>query len=86
MAHMMHRDSRTDYPQGVAEGINERIDAFFIAEKWEGEIENLEPDKCDDISWFDLASLPQNIVPYIKQALEHIKNKVFYSEYGWENV
>lgn len=81
----MHRDSRADSPQGVAEDINERIDVFFTAEKWEGEIRNLEPEKCDDLSWFDLDNLPENIVPYIRQALECINKKNIYSEFGWEN-
>jgi ADP-ribose pyrophosphatase YjhB (NUDIX family) len=81
--HFMHRDSRADYPQGVAEGVNERIDVFFTAEKWEGEIKNMELGKCDNLSWFDLDNLPEKIVPYIKQALEYISKKIFYSELGW---
>jgi len=83
VVHIMHRDSRADNPAGVAEGINERIDAFFTAEKWDGEIENKEPNKCDDLSWFDLNNLPDNIIPYVVQAINCIKNKEFYSEYGW---
>ena len=63
---------------------NERIDTFFTAGKWTGEIENKEPNKCDDLSWFDLDNLPENIIPYIKEVIKHIKNKVFYSEFGWE--
>lgn len=63
---------------------NERIDTFFMAEKWNGEIENKEPHKCDDLSWFNLDNLPENIIPYIKEVIKHIKNKVFYSEFGWE--
>lgn len=83
VAHVMHRDSRIDYPQGVNEGINERIDVFFTAEKWEGNLKNMEPDKCDDLSWFDLNNLPENIIPYIRQALDCINKKIFYSELGW---
>jgi mutator protein MutT len=74
--HVMHRDS------GEGE-IGNRIDMFFTAEKWEGEIKNIEPNKCDDLSWFDLDNLPENTIPYIKQAIEYIKNKTFYSEFGW---
>lgn len=76
VVHLMHRDSGT-------EENNERVDIFFIADKWAGEIENKEPHKCDDLSWFDLDNLPNNIIPYIKQAIDCIKNKVFYSEHGW---
>ncbi|MBA4319541.1 MAG: NUDIX hydrolase [Flavobacterium sp.] len=76
VVHLMHRNSGT-------EENNERVDVFLIAEKWDGEIENKEPHKCDDLSWFDLDNLPSNIIPYIKQAIDCIKNKVFYSEHGW---
>ena len=39
---------------------DERIDFFFIADSWEGEITNMEPQKCDDLSWFDINNLPSN--------------------------
>jgi len=45
---------------------------------------NKECHKCDDLSWFDLDDLPENILPYLNQVLNGIKNKVFYSEYDWE--
>ena|SRR3989344_1106282 len=76
VAHVMHRNSGT-------EENNERVDVFFTADKWEGNIENKEPNKCDDLSWFDLDNLPDNIIPYIKRAIDCIKNKIFYSEHGW---
>ena len=77
VAHIMHRNS------GHAE-LNERIDVFFTAEKWNGEISNREPHKCDDLSWFDLDRLPENIIPYVEQAIDCIKNEIHYSEHGWE--
>jgi len=61
---------------------NERIDIFFIAEKWTGNIENKEPNKCDDLSWFDLDNMPDNVIPYIKEAINCIKNKIIYSEFS----
>jgi len=76
VAHVMHRNSGS-------EENNERVDVFFTADKWDGEIENKESHKCDDLSWFDLDNLPDNVIPYIKQAIDCIKNKVFYSEHGW---
>lgn len=75
VAHVMHRNSRT-------EDIDERVDVFFVADNWNGEIMNKEPAKCDDLAWFDLDSLPENTIPYIKQAIEAIQNKLFYSEHG----
>jgi len=76
VAHVMHRNS------GTAEN-SERIDIFFITDKWEGKITNREPHKCDDLSWFDLNNLPENVIPYIEQAINGIRDQIFYSEYGW---
>jgi hypothetical protein len=50
---------------------------------WSGEITNTEPDKCDDLSWFKLDALPENTIPYIRQALEAHKNNIKYTEFGW---
>ena len=77
VVHVMHRDS------GWKEE-NERVDVFFVAKLWGGEITNMEPHKCDDLSWFDLDNIPDNVIPYIKQAIESIRNKIIYSEHGWK--
>lgn len=77
VVHIMHRNSGT--PEN-----NERIDVFFIAKKWGGSIENKESHKSDDLSWFDLDDIPKNTIPYIKQAINKIKDKIHYSEHGWQ--
>lgn len=59
---------------------NERIDLFFIARKWQGQPKIMEPEKCDDLSWFDLNNLPKETIPYIKQAIDSFLNKIIYSE------
>lgn len=74
--HVMHRDSKQ-------EAVNLRVDVFFSARKWEGEIKNMEPDKCTDLSWFDLNDLPENIIPYIRKVIDRIQASIFYSEDGW---
>jgi 8-oxo-dGTP pyrophosphatase MutT (NUDIX family) len=78
IAHIMHRFSGEEWGD-----LGYRIDMFFTIEKWDGEIKNMEPEKCDDLSWHDLNSLPENTIPYIKHALESINKKIFYSEFGW---
>jgi len=78
VAHIMHRNT-----PGIKN--NERIDTFFVAKQWTGNVINQEPHKCDDLSWFDLDNLPENIIPYIKQAINCIRNKIFYSEHGWQD-
>jgi 8-oxo-dGTP pyrophosphatase MutT (NUDIX family) len=77
VVHVMHRNSGEDVD-------SERVDVFFIADKWQGEIINKEPHKCDDLSWFDLDNLPENVIPYIRQVIDGINNKTFYSEHGWD--
>lgn len=76
VVHVMQRNSQTTKN-------NDRVDVFFIARQWQGEVQNKEPHKCDDLSWFDLDHLPDNVILYIKQALEGMKNGIWYSEHGW---
>ncbi len=72
MAHIMHRQH-----------IDERLDFFFETESWEGEPTNIEPDKCDDLSWYPLTNLPPNIVPYVRAGIKYFIEGKMYSEFGW---
>jgi 8-oxo-dGTP pyrophosphatase MutT (NUDIX family) len=73
--HMMYRKSdRT------------RVDIFFIASVWEGNIKNMEQDKCGKLEWFDIDHLPSNMVEFVKIAFYNSLNKVTFSEYGWRLV
>lgn len=62
---------------------DERVDFFFEVKKWSGNPINMEPDKCDDISWFPLDNLPSNMIPYIRQAINSYRKGILYSEFGW---
>ncbi|MCX6741564.1 MAG: NUDIX domain-containing protein [Candidatus Pacearchaeota archaeon] len=57
------------------------IDVYFYAKKWKGEIKNNEPNKCDDLSWFDKNNLPDNLLPHVKYVLSQIKLSESYSEF-----
>lgn len=59
------------------------IDLFFECSKWSGEIENKEPEKCEHIQFFSIYSLPENIIPYIKNSLDAVMNNHAYLEEGW---
>jgi len=61
----------------------ERIDFFFLTKKYSGNIAIKEPHKCDRLDWFDMNNLPENIVPYIKRAIENYKNKKIFDQFGW---
>jgi|SRR3989338_3888529 len=63
----------------------EYFDVYVRAEKWSGEIINMEPNKCDELKWYDLQNLPENILPEIKRALENIQGAVAYGHFGWDN-
>ncbi len=59
------------------------VDIFMFTPTWNGEITNKEPERCDDLSWFDIDKLPQNIIPFVKQAIENANHKKTYGESGW---
>ena|SRR5579859_1470805 len=58
----------------------ECIDFFLTTPSWHGEPRNAEPDKADDIRWFPLDDLPENILPNIKAAIHHYQNNISFSE------
>ena len=61
----------------------ERIDFFFESQSWNGKIKIGEPDKCDKLEWADLDNLPENIVPYVRHAIEQYIRKKYLSFFGW---
>jgi ADP-ribose pyrophosphatase YjhB (NUDIX family) len=62
----------------------ERIHFTFVAQKWEGEPKNNEPERADAAGWFPLDKLPENITAISRQTLEWVKEKVVYTEWGWD--
>lgn len=75
LVHTMHRLSDT-----------ERLSLFFRARDWQGEPRNIEPHKCDDLSWFSRGAMPENMVPYIRAALGYFDQGRPYSEFGWASA
>jgi len=74
VVHTMHRKSNNNL---------EYIDFFLIADKWKGEPKIMEPDKCDELRWFSLKELPQNIILHVRKAIENYQKNITFSEYGW---
>ena len=70
--HVIHRNA----------GDRVYIDIFFVADDWDGTLENREPEKCAELTWVDRSQLPANTVPYVEQALANMSDSVF-SEFGW---
>ena len=68
---LLHRQSSNDLVY---------IDVFFRAKKWEGDPRIMEPEKCDDLSWFSMDALPENIVPHQRQVLQDQMDGCTYRE------
>lgn len=65
-------DHETLQPVGMMHRLaldGERIDVFFAADRWKGQLRNLEPDKCDEFRWVSPDRLPHNTVPYVASAI-----------------
>lgn len=58
----------------------QRVDFFFLVQEWSGEITNTEPSKCDDLRWFSLKGLPENMMHHVRLALEYYQQGLDYSE------
>ncbi len=72
LVHVVHRKE-----------VDIRLDFFYTANGFLGKVRNAEPDKCDDLRWFKLDQLPDNILPYIKQAIEKSRQQTLYSDIGF---
>lgn len=65
-------------------GDHERMDLFFRVDKWMGEINNKEPNKCSALSWFPLNEFREDTIPYINKAIECYLKGEKYCEFGWD--
>lgn len=75
LVHLVHsQDSLSARP---------RIQLFFRARSWSGVPQVLEPDRCVEWRWFNPKDLPDNLVPYTRQAIEAILDGRPYSDTGW---
>ncbi|UKS29161.1 NUDIX domain-containing protein [Paenibacillus sp. HWE-109] len=70
---VMHRKNTT----------SEWVDFFLKAHSWQGEIRNQEPEKCEQLKWFPAKQLPDNMVSYIRTALDNKQQGVWFESVGW---
>lgn len=64
----MHRTHGNDDP------VDERVDFFFTCRRWDGEPRRMELTKSADLGWFDLAALPDPVVPHELAVLEALRS------------
>ncbi|EWS81713.1 DNA mismatch repair protein MutT [Brachybacterium phenoliresistens] len=60
---VMQRTDGTDAP------IEQRVDWFWCADRWEGEPRIVEPHKCAGLDWFALDALPAPIPDYERHVI-----------------
>jgi len=56
----------------------------MVAKKWQNPIQNLEPHKCKDLTFFDINSLPNNTIPYVAEGIKCSLEGVKFIEFGWD--
>lgn len=58
---------------------------YFGVEQFDGEPQNMEPDKCDDFRFFAPEDFPENVIPTDKKALSKIfgERKTTFDIFGW---
>ena len=64
----------TNYKGGRADIIN----FFCFTDKYQGEVQNQEPDICSNLGFYDLTDLPANIMKQILQVLEAYNKQQLY--------
>ncbi|MBN1265073.1 MAG: NUDIX domain-containing protein [Anaerolineales bacterium] len=62
---------------------DERIDWFLHTTRWEGEVANLEPYKCDLLQWFPIENPPSNVIPYVRRALNNFRQNIWFDSFGF---
>lgn len=73
IVHVMHRKAKD----------RESIDYFLKCNNYIGEIKIMEKNKCDELAFYEIDNLPQNVISYIKQAIGYYQQGVSFSVYGW---
>ncbi|OEV03794.1 NUDIX hydrolase [Streptomyces nanshensis] len=75
LAHVVHLvDTPGDIP---------RVQMVFRARSWSGTPEVREPDKCTRWSFWNPRALPEQVVPYVRAAIDGIRTGRLYTELGW---
>jgi mutator protein MutT len=73
LVHTMHRSNKEDD--------QERLDFYFLAQKWHGEPYIAEP-KADRLDWFSLSDLPKHTLENVRRTLQEYEKENL-SELNW---
>lgn len=62
-----------------------RLKFIISSEKYEGNLEIGEPEKCEKLEWFNIEELPENLDKRTKKAIKEIENNIFYDNSDFIN-
>lgn len=63
---------------------SEWIDFYLTVRVWNGEIANMEPHKCEELRWFPLSGLPDDMIEYVRVAVSENQDRLWFRSMGWE--
>jgi len=70
LAHVLHKQTKT----------GQRINLYFKASKYKGNVTNVEDHKFKSVQWFPINKLPENVTNTVRQALESYRAGILYSQ------
>lgn len=74
--------NKVDYVTMIRDGNDNEdyINFFLVTNEYSGVPSICEPNKCDDLKWFDLDNLPDNMIPADRRALNNYFDKKYFDE------
>ncbi len=66
----------------------DRVDFFFRATRYLGQIQNSEPQKSTPWEWIPLDKIPENTIPHVRRMFEKIREHIIFDQMGldWLSV
>lgn len=68
----------------IRSGNDGYINSYFKSESFQGDVVNMEPEKCSELTWFDINNIPENIIPNDKRAIYNMLNNITLDEYDFK--
>lgn len=62
-----------------------RLKFIISTDKYEGNLEIGEPEKCEKLEWFDVEELPENLEKRARKVIKEIGNNIFYDNSDFVN-
>ena len=62
-----------------------RLKFIISSEKYEGNLEIKKKEKCENLEWFNIEELPENLDKRAKKVIREIENNIFYDNSDFVN-